>query len=164
MTEPIITLPDLSGMQVVGYVYDTELQYLSNGMHCLIHLDSIPGRAWGGKITSLTNVATQKGFYSPLQKVFRAVIPLDSIDLGVMKPGMSARVEVVVSMASGVTAVPRQLLGVDAHGQYYVLKDTGPKTPPVSQTVQIGAFGDGLVQILSGINVGDRLVPIKKTA
>ncbi len=163
MSGPIITLPDLSGMQVIGYVYDTELQYLAPGMRCMVHLDSVPGRAWTGKITSLTNIATQKGFYSPLQKVFRAVIPLDSVDLAEMKPGMSARVEVVVSMASGVVAIPRQLLGVDAHGQYYVLKETGPKTPPANQVVKIGAFGDSMVQIISGISVGERLVPIKKT-
>jgi multidrug resistance efflux pump len=164
MSQPIITLPDLSQMQVIGYIYDTELQFLSRGMHCMVHLDSIPGRTWSGKITSLTNVATQKGFYSsPQQKVFRAVIPLDSADLTVMKPGMSSRVEVVLSMASSVVAVPRQLLGVDAQGRYYVLKETGPKAPPMSQIVQIGAFGDALVQVLSGVNVGERLLPIKKT-
>jgi HlyD family secretion protein len=163
MSEAIITLPDLSAMQVVGFVYDTELQYLSPGMPCSIFLDAIPTRTWRGKIGTLTNIATQKGFYSQRQKVFRAVIPLETVDPKEMKPGMSARTEVILGMASNVVVVPRELLGVDDQGHYYVLKDTGPKTPPVSQAVQVGAFGDSLIQIISGLNVGDRLVPIKKT-
>jgi HlyD family secretion protein len=159
----IMTLPDLSQMQVVGFVYDTELQFLAPGMACQIHLDAIPGKAWGAKIKSLTSVAGRKGF-ATTQKVFKAVIPLDEVDLGVMKPGMSARAEVTLSMAAGVVAVPRQYISLDAQGRYYVLKETGPKTPPSREGVKVGVFGDQMVQILSGVNLGDRLLPVQKAS
>jgi multidrug efflux pump subunit AcrA (membrane-fusion protein) len=158
----IITLPDLSGMQVSGYVYDTELQFLSPGMACEIHLDAVPGRAWRGKIKSLTSVAGRKGF-ATTQKVFKAIIPLDAVDLDVMKPGMTSRAEVSLSMAAGVLSIPRQNLALDGQGRYYVLKETGPKTPPSKELVKVGVFGDQMVQILSGVNVGDRLLPVQKT-
>lgn len=158
----VITLPDLSGMKVVGFVYDTDLQYLSPGMPSEIHLDAVPGRAWRGKIVSLTSVASKKG-YSTAQKVFKAVITVESVDLSVMKPGMSARAEMFLSMASGVIAIPRQNLALDGQGRYYVLKETGPKTPPSRELVKVGVFGDQMVQILSGVNIGDRLLPVQKT-
>jgi len=158
---PVMTLPDLSQMQVVGYVYDTELQFLSPGMPCEIHLDAVLGRDFRGKIKSLTSIATKKGFTTS-QKVFKAVIPLDAVDSEAMKPGMSARAEITLSMASDVIAVPRQQIGLDAQGRYYVLKETGPKTPPRKETIKIGVFGDQMVQVLSGVNIGDRLVFVQK--
>jgi multidrug efflux pump subunit AcrA (membrane-fusion protein) len=97
-------------------------------------------------------------------KVFKATILLDSVDLAVMRPGMTAHAEISVSMASGAVAVPRTHLGLDALGQYYVLKDKGEKNPPEPVVVKVGAFGDQMIQILSGANVGDRLIPIYKTS
>lgn len=161
--QPVIILPDLSQMQVTGFVYDTELQYLAPGMGCDIHLDAVPGRAFHGKITTLTSVATRKGF-ATTAKVFKAVIILDKVDLEVMKPGMTARAEVNISMGSDVLAVPRTHLALDSRGRYYVLKDNGPKTPASRELVKVGVFGDSMVQIVSGINVGDRLLQIQAVA
>ena len=160
---PVVILPDLSAMQVTGFVYDTELQFLAIGMACEIHLDAVPGKSWRGKVQSLTSVATRKGF-ATTQKVFKAVIRLDSVDLESMKPGMTARAEFILSMASGVTVVPRQNLGLDVQGRYYVLKDTGPKTPPALEYVKIGVFGDHMVQVLSGVEAGDRILSAQKTS
>jgi HlyD family secretion protein len=160
---PVVILPDLSAMQVTGFVYDTELQFLAIGMPCEIHLDAVPGKSWRGKVQSLTSVATRKGF-ATTQKVFKAVIRLDSVDLESMKPGMTARAEFLLSMASGVTIVPRQNLGLDVQGRYYVLKETGAKTPPALEYVKPGVFGDLVVQILSGIEAGDRILSAQKTS
>jgi HlyD family secretion protein len=157
----VITLPDLSSMQVNGYIYDTELQFLAPGMGCDINLDAVPGRVFHGKIESLTSVATRKGF-ATTQKVFKAIIRLDSVDLSVMKPGMTAHAEVTVSMGTGLTSVPRQYIGLDGKGRYIVLKETGPKTPPAPELVKVGVFGDQMVQIVSGLNIGDRVLPAQQ--
>ncbi len=158
----VITLPDLAHMQIAGYVYDTEVQYLSVGMPCDVSLDAVPAKSWRGRINALTSVAGRKGF-ATTQKVFKAIILLDSVDLTYMKPGMTARAEIVLSMAADVLAIPRLNLALDKQGQYYVLKDMGPKTPPEKVVVKVGAFGDKMVQILSGVNVGDRLLPVQRT-
>jgi multidrug efflux pump subunit AcrA (membrane-fusion protein) len=154
----VLTLPDLSSMQVIGYVYDTELRLLSPNMVCDLMLDAVPGRMWRGKILSLTSVASRKGFASQ-HKVFRATIQPDGIDLSVMKPGMTVRVGVPVSLASHVVAVPREYLRCDADGRYYVLKGTNPRTA-TTQFVQVGTFNERLVQVTSGLTAGDKLLEI----
>jgi len=151
-----ITLPDLSSLQVVGYVYDTELRSLSVGMVCDIGLDAVPGRTWHGRIASLSSVAGRKGFASQ-HKVFKAVVQPDSVDLSVMRPGMTARLEVLVSLGSGVLAIPREYLAMANDGQYYVLKGRDPKTA-VAQNVQVGVFNERQVRILSGLNEGDEVM------
>jgi len=156
---PVLILPDLSSMQVVGFVYDTELRNLSPGMVCDLHLDAVPGKTWRGKIVSLTSVASRKSFASQ-HKVFRVVIQPDSVDLNLMKPGMTVRIEVPVSLAAGVVAIPREYLGVDTKGRYYVVKGTDPKTA-TAQIVQVGVFSSSLVQIASGLNAGDRILAMQ---
>jgi multidrug efflux pump subunit AcrA (membrane-fusion protein) len=157
-----LTLPDLSSMQVIGYIYDTELRYLRRGMPCSFGLDAVPGRVWGGKIASLTSVAGRKGFASD-HKVFKAVIEPDGQDSTVMRPGMTARIEVPIYMATDVLAIPREYLGQDAQKRFFVLKGGERDADnPAIQFVEVGAHGESLVEILSGVNSGDKLIPIRK--
>ena len=156
---PAVTLPDLASLQVVGFVYDTELRSLAPGMKCDLYLDAVPGKSWQGTIQSLTSVASKKSFAST-HKVFRAVVQPDSVDLDAMKPGMTVRMEVPVSVASGTVAIPREYLGLDVAGRYFVLKGTERKTASV-QPVTVGAFSDRLVQVLSGLKAGDRILKVQ---
>jgi len=157
---PVVELPDLSSMQVVGFVYDTELSFFSKGMRCSFSLDAVPGSQYGGAIVSLTSVASRKGFASQ-HKVFRAVIQPDKVDTVLMKPGMTVRVAVGMKLASGTTTIPREFLGVDAQGRYYVLKKT-EKTEPAKQTVEVGALGDSLVEVRAGVSSSDSLLPVQR--
>jgi HlyD family secretion protein len=156
----VATLPDLSSLQVVGYVYDTELAFLSKNLPCTFGLDAIPDRRFQGAVQSWASVATRKGF-ATTQKVFKAVIQPDAVDLSVMKPGMTAHVEIVLKMASDVMAVPRDYVGLDAQSRHYVLKKIDEKKSQ-REYVKLGAVGDSLVEVTSGLNMGDALLPVQK--
>jgi HlyD family secretion protein len=158
----VASLPDLSSMQVVGYVYDTEYGLLARDMRCTIMLDALPGFRAEGRIVSLTSVASRKGFASQ-KKVFQAVIKPDRVTPEMMKPGMTARIRVPLILARGTPEVPREYLGIDSQGRYYVNKGTDAKTASV-EYVQIGRVGDRVAQIVSGVSVGDPLLPIQHTA
>lgn len=147
-------------MQVVGNVYDTEYGSLAVGMRCMISLDAVPDFQVGGKIASLTSVAGRKGFFSQ-KKVFQAVVEPDRIDTHALKPGMTARIRIPLVLAKDTPAVPRDYLGYDSQGRGYVFKGTDPKTASV-QFVSVGEIGDRLVQLVSGISVGDPLLPIQR--
>jgi HlyD family secretion protein len=152
----VASLPDLSSLQVIGYVYDTEYSSLAPDLRCNITLDALPGFSTEGKILSLTSVASRRSFASQ-KKVFQTVVQLDKIDPTIMKPGMTARVRVPLTLAKNVPMVPREYLGVDSQGRYYVLKGTEYKTASI-QLVEIGAIGNRTVQAVSGISVGDPLL------
>jgi len=108
----------------------------------------------------LTSVASRKGFSSQ-QKVFRALIQPDKVDPSAMKPGMTARISVGIKLASGVATVPREYVGVDSEGRYYILKKTD-KPDTARQIVDVGVFGDSLVEIRSGVSSTDSLLPVQK--
>jgi len=156
----VASLPDLSSMQVIGYVYDTEYSSLASDMRCTISLDSLPDFRVDGRILSLTSVASRKGFTSE-KKVFQATVELDKVDVQVMKPGMTARIRVPMVLAKDTPAIPREYLGLDAQGRTYVIKGTDAKTAS-TQFIKIGAIGDRLVQVLSGVSVGDPLLLVQQ--
>jgi HlyD family secretion protein len=151
----VASLPDLTSLQVVGYVYDTEYRSLTPDLRCSITLDALPGFTTDGKILASTSVASRKGFASQ-KKVFQTTIQLDKIDPALMKPGMTARIKVPLVLAKGVPVIPREYLGVD-HGGYYVVKGTDDKTAK-KQSVNLAAIGDHMVQADPGISAGDPLL------
>jgi multidrug efflux pump subunit AcrA (membrane-fusion protein) len=159
----VASLPDLSSLQVIGYVYDTEYSQLAPAMRCSVTLDALPGFAVDGKILSLTSVASRKGF-ATTKKVFQTVVQLDKVDPAVMKPGMTARVRVPLLLAKDVAAVPREYLGIDSQGRYFVLKKSPDAKDAVTQVVTVGEIGDRFVQVVNGVSVGDLLMPAQRTA
>jgi HlyD family secretion protein len=158
----VASLPDLASMQVLGYVYDTEYSVLKPGMQCSIRLDALPDFRAGGQLQSLTSVASRKGF-SSTKKLFQTIVRLDRIDANIMKPGMTARVNVPLVLAKETPAVPREYLGVDNQGGSFVVKGADPKQAQ-KQPVKLGAIGDRLVQVVSGVSVGDVLIPVQLLA
>jgi multidrug resistance efflux pump len=160
--EPIVRLPDLSTMQVVGYVYDTEYSTLKPDMRCRVKLDALPDFEVGGSIVSITSVASLKGFTSQ-KKVFQTIVRLDKVDASVMKPAMTARVIVPLVLAKETPAIPREYLGVDGLGRDFTLKGKELKTASV-QLVKLGAIGDRMVQAVSGVSAGDSLIPAQRLA
>jgi membrane fusion protein (multidrug efflux system) len=156
----VVSLPDLSSMQVVGSVYDTELAFLSKNLPCTFGLDAIPEKRFQGSIESWASVATRKGF-ATTQKVFKAIIRPDAVDLSVMKPGMTAHVEIVLKLSSDVMTVPREYVGLDAQSRQYVLKKIDDKKSQ-REYVKLGAVGDTAVELVSGVNLGDSLLPVQK--
>jgi len=154
----VASLPDLSSMQVEGYVYDTEYGSIATDTHCTVRFDALPGYQTGGKITSRTNVASRMGFATE-QKVFRITVRLDKSDPETMKPGMTARIDIPVILTKDTLSVPREYLGIDSDGGYYVL--TGSNTREANQqSVMVGAVGDRMVEIVSGLTAGASLLPV----
>jgi HlyD family secretion protein len=156
----VVSLPDLSSLQVVGYVYDTEYGSIAPGMTCVVNFDALPDFKIGGRVLSLTSVAGRKGFASQ-KKVFQAVIQLDKDDYSKLKPGMTARIRIPMVLAKEAASIPREYLGYDRQGHSYVLKGTEEKTAS-RQVVELGAIGDRLVQVVSGVSIGDPLLPVQR--
>jgi len=155
----VASLPDLDSLQVVGYVYDTEYGSLAVDMRCVISFDAAPGVEVGGRVFSLTSVASRKNFSSS-KKVFQAVVQPDKLDLQQLKPGMTARVRVSLVLAKEAVAIPREYLGYDTQGRSYVKKVLEKKTE--NQVVQVGVVGDRFVQVVSGVSLGDPLLPVQR--
>ncbi|HTY64926.1 MAG TPA: HlyD family efflux transporter periplasmic adaptor subunit [Acidobacteriota bacterium] len=158
----VASLPDLTSMLVIGYVYDTEYSSLKPDMRCTVTFDALPGYRVGGRVASLTSVASRKNF-ATTKKVFQATIQLEKVDASLLKPGMTAHVRIPMVIAKDTPAIPREFLGTDLQGRYFVLKK-GADSKPITQIVSIGVVGDRFIQAVSGVSIGDPLLPVQRLA
>jgi HlyD family secretion protein len=156
----VVRLPDLSSLQVIGYVYDTEYGSVTPDQRCVVNFDALPDLRIGGRVLSIGSIAERKGFASQ-KKVFQAVIQLDKADFHQLKPGMTARIRIPMVLAKEAPSIPREYLGYDHQGHSYVVKGTEEKNAS-KQVIQLGAIGDRLVQVVSGVSVGDPLLPVQR--
>jgi multidrug resistance efflux pump len=155
--QPVMSLPDLSQMRVVSFVYDTEVQRMKTGTPAQITLDAIPGKSWKGKVTSLTSIAVRKGFASR-HKVFKATVDFDQADFSLMKPGMTARVEIPYLLGQQVIAIPREFLHQEGSGSFYVYKPAPEKGKEnLKVAVRVGTFNARMIEIIDGLKAGETI-------
>jgi multidrug resistance efflux pump len=158
----VASLPDLTSLQVIGNVYDTEYSLLQPEMRCTVTLDALPGFRVDGRIVARTSVGSRKSFTSS-KKVFQITVQMDKVDPTILKPGMTARVTVPLVLAKDATAIPREYLGLDSQGQHFVIKGTETKSAKI-QPITIGAIGDHFVEAVSGLAAGDPLLSLQRLA
>ena len=90
----LVTLPDLTAMQVKTWVNEVDVDKLEVGQQATIDLDALPGLTFPGSITSIASLGHEKEGDRNV-KVFDVVIGIEEEDKR-LKPGMSASSVVVI--------------------------------------------------------------------
>ena len=151
MGDTIIELPDLTQMEVAVAIPEPEAGKVKEEQIAEIRLDSNPDKVYKGKINSLGRIFRSKSRNQPAI-VFDAVIVITDPDPEVMRPGMAAKVNIVISSKLEVLQIPETAL-VYQGDELYVLKKgfTGNH----KTKVKIGSRSQGMVEVLSGLDEND---------
>ncbi|HEX4310670.1 MAG TPA: efflux RND transporter periplasmic adaptor subunit [Acidobacteriaceae bacterium] len=143
----LLSMADLSHLQVRGYFDEPEIGKLSLGQPVTIAWDARPNEQWHGHIQRLPSTIVTQG----TRNVGEVLITIDDPD-GELLPDTNVRVTVTVANVSNVLKVPRDALH-DEQGLKFVYRKEGNSLHRVKVT--IGALNLTEVQITSGLNVGD---------
>jgi HlyD family secretion protein len=76
---------------------------------------------------------------------------------GVLKPGTSLRVEVMAKMAANALIIPEEAVLTRPSGSTVVIV-VDPENKPERKIVTLGIHDAGMVQVVSGLMSGDRVV------
>lgn len=107
--QPIVEIPDLSVMTIEAQLSDVDDGQVHVGMKAECRLDAYPDEVLPGHIVSISPVA-RKAQWDSLRMVFDVVVKLDATDPERMRPGMSARVDVLGAPQDNVLVAPREAL------------------------------------------------------
>jgi HlyD family secretion protein len=151
--QPFLQLPDLSEMQVVVGVHEADINKLKPGLAVSVTVDSAKGRTLQGKIVRVATVAAERDWRSDIRK-FEVVVDLEKTDLP-LKPGLTAKVEILVGAREGVLTLPLQAVFVK-EGQYYAFVEKGAR--PERREVALGESSETTVEVVKGIAEGDRVL------
>ncbi|GIU42766.1 efflux RND transporter periplasmic adaptor subunit [Shewanella algidipiscicola] len=152
--DAVLSIPDLSHMQVNMTVPEVEAQRVKRGQKINIRLDANPERVFKGKIIELGAVFRNKNQDVPMV-VFDAVASIDEPDSELMRPGMTAKISIDIAQASPSLLVAKEAVSFEG-GQAYVRQPTwlGERKQPIT----IGAMGAERMVVSQGLRVGDEVL------
>jgi len=153
--QDLITLPDTSQMKVDIKVHESQVNKVKKGQTAFVVLDSMPDERFKGIVSKVAPLPDSASFFSdPNLKEYRTEI-LVTDQLPDLKPGVSARAEIVITNIANTLKVPIQSV-TTVNSQQVVYKSSigDPERIPV----EVGLFNTKFIQILKGVGEGDRIL------
>ena len=170
----VLTISDLSVIEVVVQVDETDVPAISVGDSATIRIDAFDDAEFTGRVTEIGNSAinppAQQAAGQQAAIDFEVVLTLD-LNEALLRSDLSATADIVTESRWNVLAVPIIALTVrederdtteadssddevdDVEGVFVVSDGTVTFTP-----VQVGIAGQEYFEILSGVSVGDTVV------
>jgi len=147
---PLMSIPDLSRMQLKLFVNEVDRLKVRVGQTAHITLVAYPNRKFQGKVKDVSRLAQVVTGEERL-KGFVVYIDIEGTD-PVLKPGITAKVRIVLETLEDVMYVPVGTV-FEINGQSVVFPE-GKQSPRV---VYLGPRNDAFVVVQSGVEPGMKL-------
>jgi HlyD family secretion protein len=152
--QEIIKLPDVSEMKVQIRIHESHINQIHVGQPAYIVLDSMPDKRFRGFVAKVAPLPDSSSrFGNPNLKVYLTEVRVADPLLNV-KPGVSARAEVVITNLTYVLTVPIQAVTTRGGKPAAFLASHPPRAVPV----EVGMYNNKFIQITSGLSEGDRVL------
>lgn len=154
--QTILTIPDPSVMTVVLRIHEAKVDKIQVGQKVLVEVEGARGVTFNGEITKIAMLADSRNrWLNPDLKEYETEITLDATDAE-LKPGATAKAEILVDQLEDVVAVPVQSI-FSKSGRNYVFLDQGRgRGEPVR--VELGSSNTDYVEVRSGLEAGQAIL------
>jgi RND family efflux transporter MFP subunit len=145
----VVTLPDLTRLEIEGRVPESEIHLLMSGQKAQVVLDAFPNRELTGVLRSIGSVGAAEKNES---RSFPVTIGLDQSDPR-FRPGMIARATVVCAGVDDALFVPIESVHSDDKGSFVLVVSAIGK--PARRHVKLGTNTSQYVEVREGLRAGD---------
>ncbi len=139
---------DLSRLLAVIHVPEKEMRHVAPGKPASVTLDALPDNRFAGRVKTVGVEADLRN------RSFEVEVELANTR-GELRPGMLARVEIETGAYRQQLLIPRQAVLEREDRRIVFVAEDGRA---VERTVETGVSRDGDVQVLSGLEPGQRLI------
>lgn len=143
----VVSIPDLETMEVIAFLPEVDDGRVAVGQEVRVFLETDLARGFRGKVEKVASVAQDARYAGG----FRVHVSLDDTDPEVMRPGLSARVEVVRRVFKDALLVPRKAL-VRKGSELHVRQSDGS-----SKAIRVTACLPLECVVETGLSEGDRV-------
>ncbi|MEQ1750716.1 MAG: efflux RND transporter periplasmic adaptor subunit [Prosthecobacter sp.] len=152
LRQTILTIPDMAQMGVNVKVHESQVKKVKVGQMALIRVDAEPGKVLEGRVAELALLPdSSSSRYTPNLKVYPAIIHIAGTQSW-LKPGMNAKVEIIVDQLAEVLYVPVQSIEVeDDHHYCYISSGSKLERRPITT----GVFNDEFIEVRDGLKLGE---------
>ena len=152
--QPIVMVPDLSQMVTETQIRETDIHKVAKNQRVLIFVEAYPQLQLAGEVSFIGTLAQQEQG-GPSGKYFQVTILVKRVDPR-LRPGMSARVELLVEQIENARYVPLESVFEKGGRRYcYVLR----KGRALVQEVLTGPSNENHIVIEAGLERGERVLP-----
>lgn len=144
----IMTVADMSKMQIEAQVDQTDIGKVAVGQNVVFTVDAYPDKKFTGVVTNVSKkaVTQQNVIY------YTATIDVNNAQ-NLLNPSMVARVSIKNAESKNTLLLPLAAIRNDKNGKYVTVIRSGGKTENIQVTT--GIAGDDKVEIKSGLTEGD---------
>ncbi len=153
--QELIKLPDTSKMKLTIKVHESHVGNVQPGQLAYVVLDPMPDKRFQGtvsKVAVMPNTADR--WSNPNLKVYDTEILLNEQLPESVKPGVSAKAEIVITQLKDVIAVPIQAVTTLKGKSVVYLASAKPLPVPVT----VGMYNTKKIEIVSGVKEDDRIL------
>lgn len=147
----LMTIADLSTMQIKAGVNEVDIGKVRNGQEVTIDVDAYPGVRFAGMITHVAPAARDEQGV----KIFDVEIDIVDTD-DRLRPGMTANIEIQGDHREDALTVPVEAAFLK-RGRYVVYVFDGSAQQPVERQVEAGIANIERLEIRSGVEEGERV-------
>ena len=147
--QAIYRIADLSTVWVMADVFEQDLARVARGQRAAVSFDALPGRDFAARVAYVYPVL------DTATRTTRVRLELDN-RAGLLRPGMFAHVELAGDTSAPRITVPASAVIDDGHRQVVLLALGEGRFRP--QPVKLGRRGRDDVEVLDGVQAGDRVV------
>lgn len=153
--QELVKLPDTTQMKVTVKVHESRINHVKPGQPAYVILDPFPDKrfpATVSKVAILPNTADR--YSNPNLKVYSTEVLLNDT-MKDIKPGVSARAEIIITNLQNVIKVPIQ--SVTTHkGKQVCYVSSGDTFEPVE--VEVGLYNNRFIEIPKGLEDGMKIL------
>lgn len=179
----LLTVSDLSVMEAVIAVDETDVPQISAGDSVAVRIDAFGEREFVGHVTSIGNSSlTPREQLSSDQAIdFEVRVTLEGLDVG-LRTDLSATADVITDVRSDVLSIPIIALTLVDRDEFEAMPNENLDAPPADMTgpgsrrddvegvfvvdggvarfrpVEVGIAGDSYFEVLSGLEEGMEIV------
>ncbi len=155
--QTMMTIPDLRLMLVKLSIHEADINRIKKDQRVTVSMDTYPGVILAGKVSKVAQVAVSSnawGMPSSVKKFAVEVLIEDTAGLQ-LKPGISAKAEILIDTLESALFVPIQCAFLEGEFHYCNVMEGGT---PSRRKVEIGASNSTHVQILDGLKEGEQVL------
>ena len=154
LRQTILTIPDMTHMGVHVAIHESQVKKVKIDQGAVVRVDAEPSKVLVGKVADIAVLPdSSSSRYTPNLKVYPCTVHIDGIH-DWLKPGMNAKVEVIINQLDNILYVPVQSIEVD-QDHHFVYVNNGSELE--RREIKTGDFNDDFIEVKTGVQAGENV-------
>lgn len=152
LRQTMLTIPDMSQMGVKVNVHESQVKKVHIGQPVKVRVDAEPDKELDGRVAELAVLPdSSSSRYTPNLKVYPCIIHINGYHPW-MKPGMNAKVEIIIDQLADVIYVPVQSVEVEQDQHFCYIDNSGSLE---RRMIKTGLFNNEFIEVRDGLRGGE---------